>query len=124
MSDLISKVFEGEPAGTENNVNQSSECIQITDGIPLNASISVKIKSKIRSNEYTCIDIRCLLSHQEEDPLALLVSPGVINLQHTSKSKTLLSINQCTDAFLVFTCINIHTPLPKVSSSPAQIHVL
>lgn len=105
VSDLINKVFEGEPAGTANNVKQSSECIQITDGIPLGASISVKIKSKIWSNEY--IDIRCLLSHQEEDPVTLLVSPGIINLQHTSKSKTPLSINQWTDAFLVFTCITI-----------------
>lgn len=86
VSDLINKVFEGEPAGTANNVKQSSECIQITDGIPLGASISVKIKSKIWSNEY--IDVRCLLSHQEEDPVTLLVSPGVINLQHTSKSKS------------------------------------
>lgn len=105
VSDLINKVFEGEPAGTANNVKQSSECIQITDGIPLGASISVKIKSKILSNEY--IDIRCLLSHQEEDPVTLLVSPRIINLQHTSKSKTPLSINQWTGAVLVFTCINI-----------------
>lgn len=44
VSDLINKVFEGEPAGTANNVKQSLECIQITDGIPLGASISVKIK--------------------------------------------------------------------------------
>lgn len=39
--------------------------------------------------------------------MPLLVSFGVINLQHTSKSKTPLSINQWTYAFLVFTCINI-----------------
>lgn len=31
----LNKVFEGEPSGTTNNVKHSSECIQITDGIPL-----------------------------------------------------------------------------------------
>lgn len=44
VSDLINKVFEGEPAGTANNVKQSLECIHIIDGITLGASISVKIK--------------------------------------------------------------------------------
>ncbi|XP_062598861.1 uncharacterized protein LOC134260311 [Saccostrea cucullata] len=64
-----------------------------------------KIKSKIWSNEF--IDLRSLLTHQEEDPVTLLITPGVINLQHSQKSKTPLSINQWTDAFLVFTCIVI-----------------
>lgn len=43
VSDVINKVFKGKPAGTANSVKQLSECIQITDRIPLGASISAKI---------------------------------------------------------------------------------
>lgn len=45
VSDLINKVFDGEPAGTANNA-KPLECIQITDGIPFCAPISVKINKK------------------------------------------------------------------------------
>ncbi|XP_062590953.1 uncharacterized protein LOC134252480 [Saccostrea cucullata] len=104
VSQLVSRIFEGEPAGTAPNKN-TSNYIPITDGIPLGATVPNKIKSKIWSNEF--IDLRSLLTHQEEDPVTLLITPGVINLQHSQKSKTPLSINQWTDAFLVFTCIVI-----------------
>lgn len=102
VSELVTRIFEGEPAGTEPNKTPTSN-ISITDGIPLGATVPSKIKSKIWSNEF--IDLRSLLTHQEEDPVTLLITPGVINLQHSQKAKTPLSINQWTDAFLVFTCI-------------------
>lgn len=100
---LVGKIFEGEPVGTASNHSTGSNCISITDGIPLGAAVSSKIKSKIWSNEF--VDLRCLLSHQQEDPVTLLITPGVINLQHCQKLKSPLSINQWTDAFLVFICI-------------------
>ncbi|XP_062566820.1 uncharacterized protein LOC134229119 [Saccostrea cucullata] len=101
----------GSQADTTATVSQQAQhpikhnYISITDGIPLGATVPYKIKSKIWSNEF--IDLRGLLTHQEEDPVTLLITPGVINLQHSRKSKTPLSINQWTDAFLVFTCIVI-----------------
>ncbi|XP_061170772.1 uncharacterized protein LOC133180246 [Saccostrea echinata] len=104
VSQLVSRIFEGEPAATAPNKN-TSNYISITDGIPLGATVPSKIKSKIWSNEF--IDLRSLLTHQEEDPVTLMITPGVINLQYSQKSKTPLSINQLTDTFLIFTCIII-----------------
>ena len=39
--------------------------------------------------------------------MTLVISPGMINLQQNTKTKNPLSINQWTDAFLVFICIKI-----------------
>ncbi|XP_056006759.1 uncharacterized protein LOC125660074 [Ostrea edulis] len=101
LTNLVTQIFEGEPAGTLHNPNMLG--ISITDGIPLGASTPSKIKTIIWANEF--IDLRCLLLHQEEDPVTLFITPGIINFQHSQKSKTPLSINQWTDAFLVFKCI-------------------
>lgn len=105
VSSLVLQIFgthEGEPVGTVADNNYDKTILSVTDGIPLGAAISNKV---ILSSEF--IDLRCLLPHYEENPLTLVISPGVINLQQNTNSKNPLSINQRTDAFLVFVCIMI-----------------
>ncbi|XP_062592630.1 uncharacterized protein LOC134254963 isoform X2 [Saccostrea cucullata] len=102
VSQLLSS-SAGEPVGTKSM--NTDNIISVTEGIPLGATVSSKIKSKVWANEF--FDLRLLLSRQEEDPLMLSISPGVINVQHTLKPKTPMSINQWTDAFLIFISIRI-----------------
>uniref|UniRef100_A0A8W8NJ74 C3H1-type domain-containing protein n=1 Tax=Magallana gigas TaxID=29159 RepID=A0A8W8NJ74_MAGGI len=44
---------------------------------------------------------------EDEEPLTLCITPGVINVQHSLKSKTPMFISQWTDAFLIFINIRI-----------------
>jgi hypothetical protein len=101
VASLVSQIFGGELAGA--STNQDRLGISITSGISLGAITPSKMKSNIWANEY--VDLRSLLQHQKEDPVTLLITPGVINLQHAQKSKKPISIHQWTDAFLVFICI-------------------
>ena len=82
VSLLVSQIFsmnEGEPVGTVISKSSGKTVISVTDGDPLGAAIPIKVKSKIWSDEF--IDLRCLFPHHEENPLTLVISPGMINLQ-------------------------------------------
>lgn len=108
IASVITQLLEntaGEPVGTTNDCVNSNHVISLSEGIPLGATVSQKIKAKIWSNEF--FDLRVLLSHQEEEPLMLSLNSGVIKVQHTMKSKTPMFISQWTDAFLIFINIRI-----------------
>ena len=98
LGSLIDQIFLGEP--TTSNVDCNPELLD--EGIPLGASVSQKIKTKIWTNEF--IDLRAVLNFKE-DPLSVTISSGVINLNHDAKFKNPISIDLWTDAFLVFTAI-------------------
>ena len=105
ISSIVSQLLDnnqGEPVGTQIKTQNQ---VTLTEGIPLGATVSAKLKTKIWTNEY--FDLRNLLSNQEEDPLMLSISPGVINVQHTLKAEPPMSINQWTDSFLIFMCIRL-----------------
>ena len=93
---LLDQVFLGESVGS----NQPS--FDFKDGIPLGASVSQKLKSKIWNNEY--FDFKSLLDNKEE-PLSVTITSGVINFHQGQKSKYPLTLNQWTDAFLIFSAI-------------------
>jgi hypothetical protein len=101
LGELIDKVFAGEPA---RSTVHSISAATVSDGIPLGASVSSKIKSKIWNNEF--IDFRSLQNTREE-PLSVSISTGVIQLHQSPKFKSPISIAQWTDAFLVFAAIYI-----------------
>ena len=73
---LLHQVFLGEPVGS----NQPS--FDFKDGIPLGASVSQKLKSKIWNNEY--FDLKSLLDNKEE-PLSVTITSGVINFHQGQK---------------------------------------
>lgn len=104
---VLSQLLEntGEPVGTNKGLFNSDNLIYVTEGIPLGATIPQKIKAKIWSNEF--FNLKVLLSHQDEEPLMLCITPGVINVQQSLKSKTPMFISQWTDAFLIFINIRI-----------------
>jgi hypothetical protein len=97
---LLDNVFAGEPAGS--NVDSNLH-IQLTDCVPLGATVSSKIKLKIWNNEF--VDLKLLLPNSHEEPLSIMVKAGKIELQQTSSNKNPISIHQWTDAFLIFSSI-------------------
>ena len=90
--------FIGEPAMSPVVVEQEL----LSEGFPLGASVSQKVKKQNLVNEF--IDLRSILSVRE-DPLSITVSTGVINLHQDSKSKNPISTAHWTDAFLVYSAI-------------------
>lgn len=56
----------------------------LSEGFPLGASVSQKVKKQNLVNEF--IDLRSILSVRE-DPLSITVSTGVMNLHQDSKFK-------------------------------------
>ena len=96
ISALQDQVFLGEPVGS----NQPS--FDFKDGIPLGASVSQKLKSKIWNHEY--LDFKSLLDNKEE-PLSVTITSGVINFHQGQKSKYPLTLNRWTNAFLIFSAI-------------------
>ena len=86
--------FIGEPAMSPVVVEQEL----LSEGFPLGASVSQKVKKQNLVNEF--IDLRSILSVRE-DPLSITVSTGVINLHQDSKFKNPISIAYWTDAFLL-----------------------
>lgn len=52
-----------------------------------------------------CIDMKSMLPNSYKEALSLMVKAGQIELQQSPSSKTPITINQCTDAFLVFSII-------------------
>ncbi|KAK3107318.1 hypothetical protein FSP39_011751 [Pinctada imbricata] len=95
---LIDNIFQGQGEQVRENPP-----ILISDGIPLGAEVSQKIKAKIWEDEY--LDLRVLLPNQHEDPISVTIESHVINFKQGTKSKSQLSIYQWTDAFHIFTCI-------------------
>lgn len=96
IGSILDQVFLGEPA------RSSTHSLDIKDGIPLGASVSIKLRQKIWCNEY--IDLKSLLDTKDE-PLSVTISTGVINLHQGQKSKVPISLGQWTDAFLIFSAI-------------------
>ena len=96
---LLDKIFSGEASQADNSV-----AFRPSDGIPLGATVSMKIKNKIWNNEF--IEIKTLLPNHKEDPLSVSIVPGAITLQQTTK-KIPLSLNQWTTCFHIFMAIYI-----------------
>lgn len=102
IANLVNALLQtsGEPATA-----QIKDVISISDGIPLGAATQQQVKSKIWANQF--IDLNILLQ-QREEPLSLKISTGSVTLQQGfSKPKTPLSIQQWTDAFLIYMAIYI-----------------
>ncbi|XP_056008438.1 uncharacterized protein LOC130051107 [Ostrea edulis] len=100
ISTLINQIFNtGEPAKP-----MVSHPISLSDGIPLGAVVAQRTKQKIWENQY--IDLRVLLQ-QREDPVALNITAGSVTIQQqgSAKPKISLTINQSTDALLIFIAI-------------------
>lgn len=98
ITDFVQNILtSGEPA------TPKSAPICLTDGIPLAAPISHRLKAKIWGDQF--IDLRLLLQRQEE-PISLSIATGSITVQHNAtKNKMPLSIQQWTDAFLIFMAV-------------------
>ena len=96
---LLDKIFSGEASQVDNSV-----AYRPSDGIPLGATVSMKIKNKTWNNEFT--EIKTLLLNHKEDPLSVSIVPGAITVQQTSK-KIPLSLNQWTTCFHIFMAIYI-----------------
>ncbi|XP_055997871.1 uncharacterized protein LOC130047269, partial [Ostrea edulis] len=91
----------GEPA----TLPHKSDSICLTDGISLAATIPHRLKAKIWENQF--IDLRLIMQRQEE-PISLNIAAGSITVQQSSsKNKVPLSIQQWTDAFLIFMAVYI-----------------
>lgn len=99
LSSLLDNVFTGESASR----SQSQMPIELCDSVPLGATVSQKIKQKIWNHEF--VDLKSLLPSSGEEPLAITVKAGKIEVNQASNNKTPLSINQWTDAFLIFASI-------------------
>ena len=97
---LLDDVFTGEPAGS--TLNNGSQ-IQLTDCVPLGATVSAKLKLKIWNNEF--VELKSLLPNSNEEPLSIMVKAGKIELQQASTNKNSITIHQWTDAFLIFISI-------------------
>ncbi|XP_076083533.1 uncharacterized protein LOC143054404 [Mytilus galloprovincialis] len=103
---VVETLFSGEPPVNTHNSSENSLKIQVSDGIPLGATVSQKIKEKIWSDEF--IDMNSLTSSYVEDPFSLFVSNRKFSLYNNSRSnKPPLSIEQWTSAYLVFSDIYI-----------------
>lgn len=99
IADLVSALLQQEGSGEPATVNLKN-VIDLSDGIPLGAATSHRLKAKIWANQF--IDLGLLLQRQE-DPISLNISSGsVIVQQGSSKPKLPMSIQQWTDAFLIF----------------------
>lgn len=97
---LLDDVFTGESAGS--TLNNGSQ-IQLTDCVPLGATVSAKLKLKIWNNEF--VELKSLLPNSNEEPLSIMVKAGKIELQQASSNKNPITIHQWTDAFLIFISI-------------------
>ena len=97
---LLDDVFTGESAGS--TLNNGSQ-IQLTDCVPLGATVSAKLKLKIWNNEF--VELKSLLPNSNEEPLSIMVKAGKIELQQVSSNKNPITIHQWTDAFLIFISI-------------------
>lgn len=102
---LLDKIFAGETAAGNRN-----DIYKPTDGIPLGASVSKQVKSKIWNN--TFIELHTLLPGYKEDPLSVNIVPGTITLQQQTR-KTELSINQWTSAFYILMAIYMEKNLQE-----------
>ncbi|KAK3101834.1 hypothetical protein FSP39_006695 [Pinctada imbricata] len=96
LGTILDSVFAGEPASRSNNEIP----IEVSESVPLGATVPNKLKQKIWNNEY--VDLKSLLPSTGEEPIAITVKAGKIELNHTSNNKLPLSINQWTDAFLIY----------------------
>ena len=115
---LIDKVLSGEPT----NPKPVQPHFDLSDGIPLGATITNKIKTKIWANEY--IDFRSLLHNQEEEPLSITISAGKIDVAQSVKRKQPLTINQWTDAFLVYASIYIEKHRDEAGNLMKYAHMI
>lgn len=107
LGSLLDYGFTGEPAG---NLFQSSNfaCpnnsqIDLSDCVPLGASVSSKLNLKIWNNEF--IDSKNLLPTLGEEPLSIDVQAGKFELQQAASNKSPITIHQWTDAILIFSTI-------------------
>ncbi|CAG2195256.1 unnamed protein product [Mytilus edulis] len=109
---VVETLFSGEPPVNTHNSSENSLKIQVSDGIPLGATVSQKIKEKIWSDEF--IDMNSLTSSYVEDPFSLFVSNRKFSLYNNSRSnKPPLSIEQWTSAYLVFQIFTLRNALRK-----------
>ncbi|XP_056001605.1 uncharacterized protein LOC130048632 [Ostrea edulis] len=97
---LLDNVLTGEPTGRNSDNNSQ---IQLTDSVPLGATVSAKVKLKIWNNEF--VDLKFLLPNSTEEPLSIMVKSGKIELQQASTNKNPITIHQWTDAYLIFISI-------------------
>lgn len=107
FNNMVDAIFTGELPATGNNVNSNLTHpeIKVSDGIPLGATVSQKIKDKIWSDQY--IDLSSLLSSNVEDPYSIYVSSKKLSIFNNARSPKTLSIEQWSTAFLVFCDIYI-----------------
>jgi hypothetical protein len=72
---LLDNVFTVKPAGS--NVDSNLH-FQLTDCVPLGATVSSQITLKICNNEF--VDLKFLLPNSHEEPLSIMVKTGKIEL--------------------------------------------
>lgn len=91
----LGKLLDNAFTGRNSDVLQ----LQLTDCVPLGTYDSSKLKFKIWSNGFG--NMKSLLPYSIEEPLSTIVNAGKIELQQSSSSKILITINQRTDDFLI-----------------------
>lgn len=99
IADLASALLQQEGQGESATANLKN-VIDLSDWILLGAATFHRLKPMIWENQF--IDLSLLLQSRE-DPISLNMSSGsVIVQQGSSKPKLPLSVQQWTDAFLIF----------------------
>ncbi|XP_062605774.1 uncharacterized protein LOC134267583 [Saccostrea cucullata] len=109
----LDKIFGGESfvgAVDDNNVTP----LQLSGGIPLGATIPMRVKQKNWANQY--VDLRVLLPEHKQETISVQIDQGSIKLNSKQSGKPPLSIYQWTNAFITFMSIYIESNSQSASN--------
>ena len=122
VANLIQSIFQGNQGEPVREGDINNEFIPVSDGIPLGAEVSAKIKSKIWEDEF--FDLRLLLPNQAEEPLSVTIESQTISLKQGNKPRHPLSIYQWTDAFHTFICIYLEKHPNEAANLLKYCHII
>jgi hypothetical protein len=93
----LQETFAGESVAKNQPLTHP---ISIEDGIPLGANIPIRVKQKIWGNQF--IEFRSLLPHYTETSVSIQLEQNSLSFRNVDSSKTYISIEQWTSAFMIF----------------------
>lgn len=104
----LQQFFSGEPVsdmGAPSTITNASHPAPLTvqNGIPLGASIPLRIKNKIWNDQF--IDLKCLLPNFKEENVSIQIENNAIQFNSQSSKQSIMSLHQWTSAFLIFMAI-------------------
>ncbi|XP_062576334.1 uncharacterized protein LOC134238229 [Saccostrea cucullata] len=110
----LDKIFGGESIVSSSVDDNNVTPLQLSGGIPLGATIPLRVKQKIWANQY--IDLRVLLPEHKQETVSVQIEEGSIKLNAKQSEKTPLSIYQWTNAFITFMSIYIESNSQSASN--------